>query len=527
MIVEYLPPQFVQNLPALIIAIPLFGAFIAPLLKKHSRAAAGWTVAITGVAFLLSILLMDYVRATQAGMVVYVFGADNPGLTLPSGYSVPIRIMFQIDGLGVLMAFLCTLLPFLAAIYSVGFSRKETGLEKYYTLMMLMTVGMLGMVLTGDIFNLFVFLEINSIAGAALVGFRNYRGEAAEAGFKYIAISAFGALMVLFSIGILYGKYGNLNIAYLSGVIEYSRLDLIALGLLLTTFALKCGTAPMHHWVPDAYGEAPGSISMMMVISSLSSLYALIRVCFILFGAIVISLPVIGWILIVLGLISMLLGATMSLIQNDIKRFIGYQAVSQTGYMVMAIGVGLAVMGDPVAMQAYGRNALVAGVFHLINDAIYMGLLFLAASAVIYAARTRNMDEMGGLARKMPYTAVFFMIGAASIGGLPPFSGFASKLLIYESVFAFNPLLAIVAMVTSIIALAAFAKQFAAVFLGPPLSNLRRIREAPMSMLIAMGVVAFLTVLFGLYPQIVIEWLVKPAVGAMLNLAGYGSWGGA
>ncbi|WP_258083542.1 proton-conducting transporter transmembrane domain-containing protein [Thermococcus thermotolerans] len=514
----------IEHLPALMIAVPLFGAFIAPLLKKKGSAPAVWAVIITGVTLGMALLLVRQVLAQ--GMMVYVFGADKPTLVLPSGYRVPVRIIFEVDAIGAFMALSATLMSFIGALYSYSHVRNETGLEKYYALLLLLEVGILGMVLTGDLFNLFVFLEIAGIAGSALVGFRNYRGEASEAGIKYLIVSAVASLMVLFSIGLLYGQYGNLNIAYLSTQISFNTVDMIALGILFASFAMKCGSVPTHHWVPDAYTEVPSGINPTLLVATYASLYALFRVSFSLFGNITVNMSSLGWIMSILGVLTMFIGVTMALVQKDVKRLMSYHAISQTGYMLLGVGVGLAVLNDPAKLAAFGRDAMAGGIFHIINHIIYKSLLLMTAGALFYVTGTRNLNEMGGLARKMPYTTIAFIVGAAAISGIPPFNGFASKFLIYETSYQLSPIFAVFAMVTSVLTLASFVKVFASAFLGPPVKKYEEVREVPRSMVIAMLILAALCILFGLFPNVVLDKLVYPAVDALLKLGSYQTWGG-
>ncbi len=513
-----------EHLPALMIAVPLFGAFTTPLFKKRQNMAAIWALVITAATLGLSLLLLQEVL--NKGIIVYVFGANKPTLVLPSGYRVPVRIIFEIDAIGAFMALSATLMSFIGALYSYSHVEMETGLEKYYALLLLLEVGILGMVLTGDLFNLFVFLEIAGIAGSALVGFRNYRGEASEAGVKYLIVSAVASLMVLFSIGLLYGQYGNLNMAYLSKQIHFDTVDMIALGLLFVSFAMKCGSVPMHYWVPDAYTEVPAGINPTLLVATYASLYALFRVSFSLFGAITWNMARVGWIMSILGVLTMFIGVTMALVQKDVKRLMSYHAISQTGYMLLGVGVGLTVLNDPAKLSAFGRAAMAGGIFHIINHIIYKSLLLMTAGALFYVTGTRNLNEMGGLARKMPYTTIAFIVGAAAISGIPPFNGFASKFLIYETSYQLNPLLAIIAMVTSVLTLASFVKVFASAFLGPPLEKYENVREVPKPMVVAMIILAILCILFGLFPNVVLNKLIYPAVDALIKLAQYQSWGG-
>jgi len=509
-----------KNSPVLILALPLLAAFLIPLVGRINKKIVGTFAALT-LAFSLILTILLAVKVVTVGTQVYVFGAQSSGLTLPTGLNVPIRIMFQIDAMGIFMGLITATVSFLGAVYSLSFIRKPEGMDKFYSLLLLLTVGMFGMEFTGDLFNLFVFLEIASIASVALIAYRGIdMGEPAEAGIKYMIVSSISALVVLFAIGIFYGEYDVLNIAAIASMIKYSQMDKIALALLLPVLAMKSGAVPMHMWTPDAYSEAPAPITMILVAASQASLYALFRVVFSLYN-INSNTFAAGWIIIIFGVLSMFIGVTMAIVQKDIKRLMAYHAVSQTGYMLLGVGVGLAVLSNPVALKEYGITALEGGIFHIMNHAMYKGLLFLTAGALFFRTGTRNLNKMGGLAHSMKFTTIFFIIGAAAIAGLPPFNGFASKLLIYESVYKFNPLLSIIAMVVSILTLASFVKVFHSAFLGPKLPRFNEVQEVPQSMVFSMAILSCVIIFFGLFPDLIVKNLVHPAVMALVEQVNY------
>jgi multicomponent Na+:H+ antiporter subunit D len=211
----------------------------------------------------------------------------------------------------------------------------------------------------------------------------------------------------------------------------------------------------------------------------------------------------------------------MAIPQKDVKRLMAYHAVSQTGYMLLGVGVGLAVLGDAAMMDAFGQKAMEGGIFHIINHAMYKGLLFLTAGAIFYQTGTRNLNKLGGLGHSMKWTMIFFVIGALAIAGIPPFNGFASKLMIYESVFLFNPVLSIIAMVVSILTLASFVKVFHSIFMGPKQADYEEVREVPAPMMVGMGILALMVLLFGLFPQQVVDILITPAATALADQSGY------
>ena len=248
--------------------------------------------------------------------------------------------------------------------------------------------------------------------------------------------------------------------------------------------------------------------------------YALFRVCFTLYGA-TLNMAAVGWTLIIFGILSMFIGVTMAVLQTDIKRLIAYNCVCEGGYMLLGVGVGLAVLGNPEVLSSYGIAAMSGGIFHIINHVLYEGLLFLAAGALFYRIGTRDLNQMGGLAHNMKFTAILFIIGALASAGIPPFNGFASKILIYESVYQFNPILAIIGILVSIITLAVFAKAFFTAFTGQVLPKYKDVKEAPKSMMVGMVILAVIIVFFGLFPGLIVNWLAQPAAEALINQTVY------
>lgn len=518
--------------PALVVAIPLLGAFLTPLIGRiGDKTRNVFVIIVVGltsfIIFLLAFNILTNGSLTAGtdivknGIQTYVFGGSHT-----IGNTV-VRIFFEVDGLSAFMAIIAAILPLAAVIYSWAFMKEETGKDKYYTLILLMTAGMLGMMLTGDLFNFFVFLEITSIASCALIAFWTNKGQAVDAGFKYIVISAIGALFVLLAVALLYGQYDALNIAVLANNMQFTFLDKIALVLLIAALAMKAGIVPMHMWLPNAYGRAPSSVTIVLIGTTMASLYGLFRVVFTLYGnqlsqalsSVSINLNLLlGILLVALALTTILIGVLMALKQSDFKRMIAFAAVAEIGYMLLAVGAALAYISVDAVV---GMNALKGGIFHMLNDALDVGLLFLVAGAIYYVAKETSLNKLGGLARNMKYTTIFFIIGLLAVSGMPPMNGFASKLLIYESTFQINPILAIVAILCSILLLAVFVKVFHAAFLGPQHSKFKGVKEVPKSMLIAMGIIACIIIFIGLFPDLVVENIVTPAANALQNSGDY------
>ncbi len=497
-----------EHVPLLLIAIPLLTAFATPVLGKvNSFLRNFWIITALISTELMGIWLGHDVL--KNGIRVYTLGAKLPGLTSPVGF--PIRIILEVDAMNAFIAMIVISIALISFIYCMRFMEWSRNLDKFYTLLLLLLTGMMGLTLTGDFFNMFVFFEIVSISSAGLIAFYVHRGEALEAAFKYMVISSIGALMVLFAVGLLYAQYNLLNMAAIADSIQNSFVDKVVVALLLSAFLLKAGSVPVHMWKPDVYGEAPVPVVVLLITSSLVSLFILFRITFTVFG-LIIDTALLGWILAVLGILSIFLGVTMALIQSNLKRLIGYSAIAEIGYVLLGLGSGL--IGFP-SLSEFGVKAISGGIFHIMNDALDLSLLFLVVGTIIHITGKRDMNQLGGLARHQPSLALLFLIGMSAISGLPPFNGFASKLMIYESVYRFNPFLTIVGVLGSIVMLAIFVKVFVVTFLGIP--RRKDIKEVPESMLAMMGILALFIIVIGLFPNLFVDNLITPACQALIH----------
>jgi multicomponent Na+:H+ antiporter subunit D len=508
-----------EHLPALILAIPLLGAFATPLFSLGGKTLRNvWMVSLSFLTLVLAFLIWKSVTAN--GVMVYVMGGEQTTLTLPSGMAYPIRIILEIDAFSAFMALAGSIVSFAGALYSVHFMDRFSGMSRFTSLYFLLTAGMLGLMVTGDLFNFFVFLEIASAASFGLIAFWRDRPEAVEASLKYMLVSQLAAMMVLIAIGMLYGRYNVLNMAGVAHMLQLGVVEKSVLAFLVAALAMKCGTFPMHMWMPDAYAEAPAGVTCLLVAVSQASFYGLMRVCFSLYGA-TLGSTFVPWVIVILGTASMFFGVSMAVVQHEVKRLMGYHSISQVGYMLLALGVGLLALRSPQAMADYGFTAMKGGIYHIFNYTMYKALLFLTAGALYYATGTRDLNKLGGLARKMPYTTFMFAIAAAAISGLPPFNGFVSKLLIYESVFAIHPFLAVAALVTSVLTLESFVKVFQTAYLGPEKACYATVKEVPTSMIVGMAVLTVAIIGLSLFPTWALSHLVEPAAKALVDQGGF------
>ncbi len=516
----------IKHIPILIIAVPLLAAFMLPIAGRINTKLRDLLVlaVLLIVNFLLFYILPEV--ALNGKVLYYVVGAADPTLVNPENLSFPIRIVLKIDGFALFMGIISSVVALAAFLYSLQHIKNDDKKNYYMILLMLMMVGMLGLEFTNDLFNFFVFMEVLSISCAALVAYNTDKAHPPYAGYKYMLISAIATSFLLLGIGFTYAQYGSFNIDYIHNEMIHSLLDKMAMIFMIIPLAMKAGAIPMHMWVPDTYSEAPAPITAMLVTASQASLYGLFRLIFSLYGNpisnISINYHTLGWIIIGLGVLSMFIGVAMALVQHDVKRLMAFHAVSQTGYMLLGVGVGIAVYAAKdggAAFETFGRVAMIGGIFHIMNHAFYKGLLFFTSGVIVSRFGTRNLDKMIGLAHRDTFTTVAFIIGAMAIAGIPPFNGFASKILIYESVYKFSPVLSIIAMFVSVLTLASFVKVFYSAFLGPKRDDLIVDKTPlPLGMKAGMGILCVLVILLGLFPEVIIDTLVKPAVSALVTI---------
>jgi len=464
------------------VAIPLVTAFVLPIFGKKGKAAATFLANLATISLLvLSILCIGKSDVYEVGK-----------------WSIPLGINMVLDGLSSLLLLAISVVSASAMLFSARYMEQYTAKAKYLSLFMLMVAAMNGLVLSGDIFNLFVFLEIASLTSYSLVGF-GCEHEELEASFKYMVLGSIGSSFVLFAIALVYGNTGALNMAYVSKAIQSSGLNAglsFALALFVVGFGLKAALVPFHAWLPDAHPSAPAPISAMLsgIFIKTLGIYALTRVVFNIFG---IS-ATLGWLLIVLGLLSMIAGAFLAIGQWDFKRLLAYSSISQVGYVVLGLGLGGLIIATG-GNVAWASLAILGGLFHLVNHAVYKALLFLTSGSVQMATGTREMRQMGGLAERMPVTRAACTIASASIVGIPPFSGFWSKLiLVWAAIQAHFYWLAAVIVFISLCTLIMYLKVQRYVFLGELPDNLQHVKENKGTMLVAMIFLACLCVLMGL-----------------------------
>lgn len=384
---------------------------------------------------------------------------------------------------------------------------RESGLPLYYSLLFLNVAGIMGVASSYDFFTLFVFWELMSISSYMLVAFRKNESEPIEAGLKYMLMSSAGSITILFGLTLIYSIAGTLNFQGVTSALRTIQLNPLiytALIFLLIGFGIKTALFPLHTWLPDVYTAAPSSISAFMSgIVTVTGLYAMIRSFSILRHVIDIHSI---WILIILSAVNMLFGNVVALLQNDLKRMLAYSSIAHVGYMF----IGISVWTVP---------GLTASLLHLFNHAFMKSVAFFCAGTIIYRLGTRNLAEMHGIGRRMPLLASAFIVSLLSLIGMPPLSGFISKLYLFiASVDSGMFWLGLLLVFNSVIS-AGYYLRIIRVLLAPISRNVERVQEAPIHLLIPIYAATALIILFGVYPDPVLS-LTQSAVSHMLSLEG-------
>lgn len=503
-----------ELLPVIYVVLPLLGAFLIPVTGALSK---GFPKAIT---ILITLFLTVYT------IWFFIIGQPLPVISKLGGWEavdgIPIAIYLVYDGLSAFILLTINLIAFLSGFYAMGYMKKYTAETNFYALFCLMIAGMNGVVLSGDIFNIYVFLEIAVIASYALVAFGTEK-EQLEASFKYQVLGGIASLLILFAIGLLYWQTQTLNLAHIGQILQEGNSSALSFtqALLITGFGLKAAMIPFHAWLPDAHSSAPSPISAMLsgVLIKAVGVYALIRLFFNIFNL----TYEISLIILILGALSMVIGVFLAIGQWDLKRLLAYHSISQMGYVVIGIGIGMFILqseGD----KAIAGLAIAGGLFHLINHAMFKGLLFLDAGAIEYITGTRNLRELGGLSDKMPLTSTTSLGASMAISGIPPFNGFFSKLLIIIAAIKGEfYLLAALAVFVNFVTLGSFMKFMRYAFHNKAVSDITySVKRLPFSMKFSMTVMVVLCVFMSLLilPSFR-ELLLNPAVDVLLNTGEY------
>ena len=499
-----------QHFPIYSIMVLFLGAFLIVMLGRNKAVRNILALLAVTASFCFLAALVKPVMI-NGEIIAYWMGGRAPA----GGYAIGIAL--EVDALSLFFGLLVATAVLVSCIYSIQYMSHDHNVREYYTLFLMLSGGVMGLVLSGDIFNMFIMVEILTFAAVALTAFRNTAKGALEAAFKYLVVGSMGSTCILVGTIMLYAQVHTLNFAQLSALIpgNLNNATKLAFALLFIGFGTKAFIVPFHPLAADAHGAAPASISVLISgVLTKSGIYGIIRLSYFLFQSM--GLGTVQFMLVFFGCMSMFICVTMALAQHDFKRLLAFHSISQIGYVLTAVGLCTAL-------------GISAGLYHAMNHTLFKGLLFLAAGAVLHQTGTTDLDRLGGLSRKMPWTTVLFLIGAFSISGIPPFNGFASKWMIYQATYEKAVesgnigflLVTIIALITSVLTLASFVKVSQSVFFGQLPKEYENVKEVSFGMRFAMCIFALLCVVTGLFPGLVTKYLTEPAANAVFNVTNY------
>lgn len=489
-----------QHVPVLIVVIPLVAALLVPLVALRT---AAWARALT-LAALLGVIACSgtaLARSVATGPWQYELG----------GWAPPWGITYVLDPLSGGMALLVGIVAALVAVYAgphlSHWAPSRTGV--FLSLFLLLVTGLLGIVATGDLFNLYVFLEISSLAGYALLASGSIRSAVAT--FRYLIIGTVAATFYLLGVGYLYALTGSLNMADIAtriGDVSHSGAFAVAVTFIVIGLSIKAALFPLHGWLPDAYTYAPALvIGFISAVMAKVSAYALFRVLyFVLQPTEPVShvLTGLSWV----AAMAILAGSLLAVAQRDVRRMLAYSSIGQMGYIFLGLAIG-----TPTAL----RGALL----HVLNHAIMKGCLFLAAGGMQWRTGSYRLEDLVGMSRRMPLTMAAIVLAAISMIGLPPTAGFFSKWYLIQGAIEVQAWVFVVVFIASSLLSAvyffrviewAYLRQSRPSEYGDPeiLSPTRQ--ELPMQMLVPIWVLATGVLLLGLFNQTVVTGIIQYAI---------------
>ncbi|RDE17104.1 MAG: hypothetical protein C4K47_00080 [Candidatus Thorarchaeota archaeon] len=500
----------VVQLPFMTISLAMlfFGALAIYLLKSRLGAGAGKAAAAISFASLV-LMIPPFFRVVVEG---------GPAMESATWSQVFGRVGLYLDGIAFPITFAVVVLGFLSVVYAIGYTREIPNQPSFFANQLFFIMGMQWVTLATNVIEFFIAWEIMLVPTYFLILFWGLPETKKRTALKFWLYTQSGALCIFVGFGLLYYFVGSFELSVIQSLLptyvgSIDTLKLIFV-LLAAGFLVKMAVFPIHWWLPPVHAEAPTPISVLLSGAMIETgAYALVRFGTIILGIAASSLSV--WIA-AIGVVTMFYGGLMALAQSDIKRLLAYSSVSQMGYVLFALGT----------FATYGVSG---GLFHLINHAFSKGLLFMTAGVVIHETKVRDIAQLGGLSNKMPITAFAAAVGALSIAGSPPLSGFASEWMMFLGGFqAALPgagglarpeffVLAVLGVSSTIISAGYMLRYLWKVFLGPTPESLEHVREGPRSMTVPMVTLSCLIVLFGIFPGLALS-VISPAVNAIANI---------
>lgn len=473
-----------SNLPALQVVVPLLSAPLCVVLRREAVSyAIAFAASWAGLA--ISIVLLQEVSVN--GPVSFELG----------GWAPPWGIEYRVDSVNAYVLLIVSAIGAVVIAYaqpSVAREIEQPRRYLFYTSYLLCYAGLLGVTITGDAFNVFVFLEISSLSSYVLISLGKDR-RALTAAYRYLIFGTIGATFYLIGVGLLYQVTGSLNIADMAERVAPatdSRTVRAAFAFLAVGIAMKAALFPLHVWLPNAYAYAPSVVTAFLAATATKvSIYVLLRTYFTLFGpAFSVDTMRLDLLLLPLAVAAMFVGSAVAIFQPDIKRMLAYSSIAQIGYMIFGIGIATAI-------------GLTAGILHLFNHALMKAALFLAMGCVFHRLGSVKLDAMAGVGRTMPWTMAAFVAGGLSLIGVPLTVGFISKWYLVLAAIERGWWWAVVLiLLSSLLAIIYVWRVVEAAYFQPPSSEAEAAKEAPLAMLGSMWALVAANVYFGLDTRI-------------------------
>jgi hydrogenase-4 component B len=490
-------------------AFYLIGAVSAVILNKKDAICAYVPFLSAAIAALLGIIFS----------VSLIFG-NIFSLNISGGSFL--KFGFFVDRLSAFFILVISIAVFAVSIYSTGYVREYFGKKNIGYLGFLYNLFILSMILVVSADNAVMFLiiwELMSIISYFLVVYEHEKPETRKAGFIYIVMTHFGTGFIILSFLIFAGTSGSFSFATFraAGLTMAPLLKDLAFLFALIGFGAKAGIVPLHIWLPYAHPAAPGNVSALMSgVMIKTAIFMLIRVSFDFLGA---GESWWGYVILAIGTISAILGILYAVVEPDIKRMLAFSSIENIGIILIGLGASMVFLaGGYTSLSAI---AAIAALYHLLNHSVFKSLLFMGAGSIIYSSHTKNMENLGGLIKKMPVSSVLILVGVLSISALPPFSGFISEWLTLQSLllgFKMDTTFPMIVLsisaaflaLTGALAAFCFLKSFGIVFLALPRSeHAEHAREVNLPMLAGMGILALLSILLGVLPFYILPVLGK------------------
>jgi proton-translocating NADH-quinone oxidoreductase chain M len=405
-------------------------------------------------------------------------------------FDIPLAL--RLNALSWFFAITITVVGSLSVIFSLSYIKGRERTDFYYLMMMLVNASMLGIVLSGDFVSFYIFWEIMSWSAFLLISYN--RGPAIAAGMKYIIMSIIGSIAMLMGMLSLYTNYGTLSFSEIASLITSASSGYVLFILILfcIAFGIKNAVLPFHTWLPDAHSEAPSPFSAILsgILIKIGT-YGFILIFYVIVGLRIFrGLFGFRYILLILGAITILVPSFIAMLQDDAKRLLAWSSIGQVGYIILGITFGTSL-------------SITSGIFHFFNHAAFKALLFLSVGAVEYRTRTRDLNSLGGLIKKMPITFIGALVGTCGLIGVPLTNGFVSKWLLYKTlILKPAPFLAFVSLIGTWAAIFYSYKLIHNIFLGQLPEKYNNLEKEPFSMQLPIIILSGTIILFGIFPGI-------------------------